>query len=855
MTTEVLESPSTHLVPLPRGWALWRTLVLRGAGFPAEVLWRLAAPASAAAADEWLRRQDEERAAASALQAALANLQLRPEWQARDRRRLLVKALRTLAKGKLPREVEDPVCAAACAALRETRTASETAKAALGEAWTAESYRLSREIEQIASDERLQEAMTWQNRHAVEISFGILARRGVVPGHLENQHRRSAELLVASYLQRYCAKNDTIGFFGPVGYGELVDAGPAAVARPRSEMLDRREVFFENWCIDALAQKLAADPALRPWFAPRLKASLHLASNGFLLQPAGKPIELLPAEERLLAACDGRRTARSLARELLTDLSLALTSEAEVYSLLEDLRRRRIVTWTLEVPLELYPDRTLEEQLQRIEKEDLRAAALSSLAELRRGREAVARAAGNAPALSLALRALEETFTRQTGLPPRHHQGRMYAARELVYEDCRRAVDARFGPDLVSRLGPPLSLLLRGARWLAGEMTRRVEAVLRSILGDLRRRSGCDAVDSQAFFTQALGSLFLTKERDACFVESEAVYQKRWAQVLQWAAAERESPVRFSAEELEDRCADAFGNPGPAWSLARYFSPDVLIAADGPAALSQGQYQIVLGEMHAGNTMLYSCLAVHHPDRDGLMRSLEADAGQRLWVLPQLPKQVWTQRLNLDLELSGVLRFQYTDEPPGGPRSQVLRAGDVLIEETDQGIQGRTRDGETRFAAIDLFSYYLIQECSAVAGAILPPRPRMPRIEIGSVVVARERWRLSAAELGWADIGDRMERFLALRRWARRLALPRFCFYKLSSEKKPCYLDLDSPIYTDLFVRQVRGARSSSPAESLVLTEMLPRIDQAWLSDIQERRYTSELRLVAREDDRSRGEA
>ena len=53
---------------------------------------------------------------------------------------------------------------------------------------------------------------------------------------------------------------------------------------------------------------------------------------------------------------------------------------------------------------------------------------------------------------------------------------------------------------------------------------------------------------------------------------------------------------------------------GPAWSLARYFSPDVLIAADGEEALRRGDYEIVLGEVHASNTLLYSCFVALHPD-------------------------------------------------------------------------------------------------------------------------------------------------------------------------------------------------------------------------------------------------
>ena len=37
-----------------------------------------------------------------------------------------------------------------------------------------------------------------------------------------------------------------------------------------------RQVCFEGWAVEALAEAIAADPALRPWLYPRLVPNLHL---------------------------------------------------------------------------------------------------------------------------------------------------------------------------------------------------------------------------------------------------------------------------------------------------------------------------------------------------------------------------------------------------------------------------------------------------------------------------------------------------------------------------------------------------------------------------------------------------
>ena len=56
--------------------------------------------------------------------------------------------------------------------------------------------------------------------------------------------RARREEIVASYWQRYCGKNDTIGFFGPLAWGRIEDAGPPLAsrsggARPRARGASR----------------------------------------------------------------------------------------------------------------------------------------------------------------------------------------------------------------------------------------------------------------------------------------------------------------------------------------------------------------------------------------------------------------------------------------------------------------------------------------------------------------------------------------------------------------------------------------------------------------------------------------
>lgn len=836
-----------HLVALPGGtWALWRTLVLRGAGFPARQVLRLAAPAAAEAADRVLRLEEmleaHRAAALQAVHAALDELRRDGLWSDMKLRRPLMKAMQALTGGKLPRDIPAPSCAPAFETLRATWTELDAARAEFARIHPAEVARVGEEIADIAQEDLFREAVLWQNRHAVETALDELAGKPA-SSPARTSRRRQHEELVASYLQRYCTKNDTIGFFGPVAFSSLLDAGDTIAVRCGAGLVEQRSVYFESWCIDALAEALGRNPALRPWVAPRLKSSFHLEGR-ILHRPFGKPLVLPEAQACLIARCDGRRTARDLARDLVADPAVPLAADEEVYRLIEELCKSRVLIWALQVPRGLHPDQRLAELLARIEPEPLRVEAMAALEELQRARDRVALAAGDPPALDLALRDLESTFTRLTGAAPRHRQGQTYAARGLVYEDCRRDTEVTFGPELAHRMGPPLTLMLRSARWIAGELTRRLDVQLRALHAQLRRHTGADAVDCYAFFTSALSGIFFHRERKDTLAEIERELQARWARVLGPLPAEARR-ARFSVRELEDRFAAAFADVSPAWTLAHYFSPDVMVAAESEAALRDGDFEVVLGEVHSGNTLLWSCFISQHPAPEQISRILELDTASSTVVVPQLLQQSLPRRVTQGLSLPAWHHFQFADDLPVGPETRPLPAGALVIEETVGGLRARTRDGRLSFDPMDLFGAYLSTECSGLIGAILEPARHVPRVTFDDVVIARERWHFAAGELDFAEVQDPEDRFLALRRWARSLGLPRFCFFKVEIERKPCYLDLDSPISGDIFARFVRAARKAGSEVRVSISEMAPRLDQIWLRDGKENLYTCELRLAA----------
>jgi hypothetical protein len=248
--------------------------------------------------------------------------------------------------------------------------------------FAAEMERVAGAVERIVADPRFHEAMLWQNRRAARGVWFEPGERRLTAAR--NQARRRREDLVVKYWQRYCAKNDSIGFFGPVAWGELDPEAPLTDAAAGPSLVSSRSVLLEAWCVAALAGALERDERLAPWLAPAL--SPELALEGPLLRgPRGAAQRLTPGEGALLGACDGR-PANAIAAALAADPASGFRGEADVLLQLDNLRRRGIVRWDLSLPHDLHAERLLRERLAWRRPEGRRSWTRASASWTRRSR-------------------------------------------------------------------------------------------------------------------------------------------------------------------------------------------------------------------------------------------------------------------------------------------------------------------------------------------------------------------------------------------------------------------------------------------------------------------------------------
>jgi hypothetical protein len=752
-------------------WRWWREVVVRGSGFPANGVLRLASEALARKADSLVTADRGSK-----------------EWQA----------------------------------FREE----------FGEATVL----LSTELQSIASQDDFLRAVTWQNHRLIDGTISSFLRWDPVTDKRHFRHRQREEL-IASYWQRYCVKNDTIGFFGPSGWGKLGDCARTRFA-PGVRMLRSSEVFFEAWAIDRLAEVIEAVPGMPEWLMPRRLSFIKLDGN-VLVEPPGRRVTLSPDCVGVLRLCDGTTRPSDIAIGAGLDMPAVL-------EILQVLQSRRWISWKLELPVSPRPERDLRRFLDGVGEEKARRQALEWLDALEAARDQV-RDSTNAGTLAAALTSLDELFERITAAASSRNEGRTSGGRTLVYHDSSRDIDIVLGHDLVAA-ARPLTLLSRAARWYCWRLGDDARDALLEVYRRAVARHG-QPVDLSTIWLASLRALYGSIE--ASMRQIDAEFAKKWAAIFLVPADAREVAYRY--DDLLPLVDEAFTAPGPGWAGARYFCPDVMVLATDLNALRNGDFTLVLGEAHmAINTMATNMFVTQHPHEADLLSCVDEDFPEPrlLTVLPKESPPRLTVRTHPTLIRDRDILVEAAHHTVAADRAGLVPGRDVEIVETEGRVLARLPGGEV-FDFLDVFAEMLT---SMVVNRfrLFADRPHTPRVQIDQLVVSRESWRFNAAGLDFAAEKDEAARFVRTREWASALGIPRHVFVKSSLEEKPVYVDFTSPIYVNALARMVRRANTDErpPEETITVVEMLPAHDDLWLADHDGNKYTSEFRFTWVDDRR-----
>ena len=722
------------------------------------------------------------------------------------------------------------VCDAGLARAVDETDGRDPADAGLRAACQAAAGRLSAAVAGLAADPLFREAVAWQNPALIESCLDKLVR-----GEPRNVRGRLHESTVVRYLQRYSLKNDTIGFFGPVGWATLSPERLGLEVWPGPELLAARTTHFEMWAVDEVARALAQRPELSGWLIPR-PALAAVVTGGVLHRPMRPVVQLTEAEIAVFGRCDGRRTAAEVVAQARGASLAALFRLAKLGA----------VHIGLDGPVDSWPERALRRKLAVAGDEAARARALADVDRLIAARDAVGAARG-AEDVVKRTGELAQIFEEITGAGATRRPGQAYAGRTLVYQDTRRDVDVRVGRAVLDELAAPLGLVLDSARWLVARAAAEYRELLAAMYQEEAGPGGGPGVPLGYLFARAAPDLTASAHALPPPVQAAVQeFQRRWRRVLAWPDGVRQHTVTAAA--LAGGVEREFGGAAVPWRTAMHHSPDIMIAAASPQAVLDGKFLLVLGELHlAVNSLDNRFFIQHHDDPARLRAAAEADLdGQRIYAAPPknspfVSSRVWPP---ITLLSPTYTYWTWSGEPcsvdPPGP---VLPGAGLMVHRRDGRLSVTCGSTGPEYDLLEVLGEIL---STAVVNAFrpFPAAPHRPRITIGRLVIARESWTFPATGTGWAFVKDEAARYAAARAWRAGHDLPERVFAVLPVERKPIGVDFTSLALVNILAKEIRRTAEAG-APTFTVSEMLPGQGELWLPDRTGQRYTSEFRLVA----------
>lgn len=627
-----------------------------------------------------------------------------------------------------------------------------------------------------------------------------------------NSRTREQERHLLLYLQRLAAKNDTFGAFGPTSWGRT-SRDIAGVRLEPQPGIDRRVVFLERWTAHALAAAMNADAeTIASELCPRLNPNGALIGHLFVFTDSGETAELTPTELEFLQYCDGRTPVHALAMP---------------EDLLRGLVQRRILISAMEVPpLDPIAFETLRKEVEQWREGPARERWLPVLNNLAQSATRFAASTG-AEQRQKIVRGARQQMAQLTGSAPRGQRS-LYAAANIVAEECFRECHFQINEDLLNEVVNDAAPWIDFWRDSYAFVASRVAGTLRTIFEKTPLRSG--ALPLPAFLRACeaakapLTGAGLPGIAHLAFQEIKAAFRE---QLRPQASAAEYELSRADCHLVRDRFAyekfDEFTYP----------SLDLQLAASSRDAIAVGDYHWILSEVHPPPALLHHCMYWSCPDTPRLNRALVEIGGQSFhFGFFAADFTAHTTVRNFDA-LPELTTFVAPQRAPSRWRQVAPAQTEVYVKETTGDVRLRhavSKEDIGSFARnwIIPLGFHPFQFGLA---------PHMPRLRCGRVIVQRQAWTVTAAELGSgtfaaSDLILAIEKLRAAKGWPRfvyirpsEMALRRSGAEGRDKDTKPVFIDLESYLFLEIFQRWL------IKSGELEVTEMLPTPQDLWWTE------------------------
>jgi hypothetical protein len=640
-----------------------------------------------------------------------------------------------------------------------------------------------------------------------------------------NKAARARERHLLLYIQRVCAKNDSLSAFGPEGWGKI-DNQLAGIRFSPEPGITQRETFLERWTAHGAAAALNADPEIRAEFAPRIDPNGRLDGDKFIFAATEEVRELDSETATVLRHCDGTTPAHSLDVEL---------------RILEWLAQQKMIRWEVEVPaMQPRAFDILVSDVAHWRDDTSRQRWLPLLESI----AALPAKFGKARQTVDRIQIMNEAHSRLDQLGARHAASNrfLYAATNPICEECFRESHFCIGKGLIEEVTTDAAPWIDLWRDCYAFIASRVAAGLRQIFDDAKR----DTIPLPAFLRLCETSKLpltgpgLVALAHIAFQEVKVAFREQVRAHADEAEYElTAADCHFVRQNFEYDKFDEYTYP----------SADLQLAAKSADAVARGEYQWILAELHPPVALLHHGFYWSCPDKAALSEALASTVFGKPsfhfgFFAADFTATTTVRYLDAMRDLTHFLAPQRssadwrTTSPSDAEVYLDPATGDVCLRKIDN----HEYLGSFARAWLIPLGFHPFQFGMA---------PHMPRLRCGKVVVQRRAWTITLGELGPGDFtGVSRALVLAVEQLRARRDLPRFVYIRPTEQAlrrsgaegrdkdtKPVFVDLESYLFLEIFHRWL------TKAGELEITEMLPAPDDLLWREPDGRR-TFELRTL-----------
>ncbi len=627
-----------------------------------------------------------------------------------------------------------------------------------------------------------------------------------VPLPPRKKRARARERHLLLYLQRICAKNDTLSEFGPGGWG-IIEADMSGIRLSPEAGIATRETFLERWTAHGVAAGLNSDRDIRVELSPRLHPNGWIDGNQFIFTDTAEATPLDPKTVDILLRCDGATPAYSFGEEI---------------DALEQLAAQNMIRWEVEVSaLDPHAFDVLISDILHWRDNPVRTRWLKLLQPI----AALPSKFAQAKEITSRAEIMDEARRQLQNLgAARETSDRfLYSAANPIGEECFRECHFSIGEELINEVAaegePWIDLWRDNYAFVAS----RVSAGLRALFEKAPLQNGAIALPAFLRHCETLrmpltGPAMVALAHMA-FQEVKAAFRERMRdrpEAEEWELTADD--CHFIREKFHYEKFDEFTYP----------SADLQIEATSLEAVARGEYRWILAELHPPVALLHHGFYWSCPDKAALGNAL----AQTTKGCPSFHFGFFvadfTATTTVRLFDAIPDRTSFVASQRGNPRWRIIPPAEieVYVDQKSGDICLRTRGtqeylGSFARAWVIPLGFHPFHFGRA---------PHMPRLRCGRIIVQRRSWTVTFEELGSGDYtGISRDLVLAIERLRAEKEWPRYVYIRPSEQAlrrsgaegrdkdtKPVFIDLESYLFLEIFHRWL------TKAGELEVSEMLP---------------------------------